>query len=84
MIIKDCKNYCIRCPDDENNIDRGVSVNYYYENKDKIRDIQNEYYQEYYNKNRSRLLQHLTVNKYKIKKSTPTKITYKENIKVSF
>ena len=60
------------------------NLNYYYEFKDDIRTIQNEYYKEYYIKNKSILLQGLTVSEYKIKKSTPTKIIIKDEIKVCF
>jgi hypothetical protein len=57
---------------------------YYYENKDDIRPMQNEYYKEYYIKNRSRLLQHLTVDEYKYKLETKTKVIIKDEIKVIF
>jgi hypothetical protein len=40
------------------------NLKYYYEFKDDIRTIQNEYFKEYYIKNRSRLLQGLTVSQY--------------------
>ena len=60
------------------------NLNYYYENKDEIRPQQNEYYKEYYLKNRNRLLQHLTVNDYKHKLETKTKIIIKNSVTVSF
>jgi hypothetical protein len=60
------------------------NLNYYYENKDEIRQQQNEYYKEYYIKNRNRLLQHLTVSDYKHKLETKTKVVIKNNMKVSF
>ena len=43
------------------------NLKYYYEFKDDIWTIQNDYYKDCYIKNRSRLLQGLTVSEYKDK-----------------
>ena len=60
------------------------NLKYYYEFKDDIRTIQNEYSKEYYIKNRSRLLQGLTVKKYNDKLKVKTVSIKKDKILVSF
>ena len=58
------------------------NLKYYYEFKDDIRTIQNDYYKEYYIKNRSRLLQGLTVKEYKHKLEAKTVSIKKDKILV--
>ena len=60
------------------------NLKYYYEFIDDIRAIQNDYYKEYYIKNRSRLLQGLTVKKYNDKLKVKTVSIKKDKILVSF
>ena len=60
------------------------NLKYYYEFKDDIRAIQNDYYKEYYTKNRSRLLQGLKVSEYANKLKVKTVSTKKDKIMVSF
>ena len=64
------------------------SSDYYYELKDEIRPIQNEYSREYYIKNRSRLFQGLTVkeynDKFKVKKESFTFILFKTFFNFNF